>query len=292
MKQIKLWLLCDGDRVADSLRELANAVEESENQLHHFETPYADAEIDWDHQDDDEEEEEAAGAEPAYEKSYRTFRSELLKDIKALITAASPQVKALDVNELLQEDLVEKIVKYHTPKDYPANFVLFRFALDKGESLSATGYDIDSDGEWEFEENDLSVVELSDIRKLLGAVRDGADSGDWTVSKDGDVTVAEYRHLGYYNDTEDLRDCTGLSDEEIIQMMLSKEGAFHEAAPGETSTLEEIRSRQAGRKDSVARVGDYLVVNQTKDIEDPDAALAGDNPDSPVFVDIYQLIKD
>ena len=291
MKQIKLWLLCDEDRVADSLRELANAVEESENQLHHFETPYADAEIDWDHQDDGEEEEDPAGAEPAYEKSYRTFRSELLKDIKDLITAASPRVKTLDVNELLQEDLVEKIGKYHTPKDYPANFVLFRFALDEGGSLSATGYDIDSDGEWEFEEGDLTVVELSDIRKLLGAVRDGADSGDWTVGEDGDVTVAQYRHLGYYNDTEDLRDCTGAPDGEIVRMMLSKEGAFHEADSGETSTLEEIRDRLAGKHPAV-RVGEYLVVNQTKDIEDPDAALAGDDPESPVFVDIYQLVKD
>ena len=73
--------------------------------------------------------------------------------------------------------------------------------------------------------------------------------------------------------------------------MLDKEGAFHEADTGETSTLEKIRDRLAGKHPAV-RVGEYLVVNQTKDIEDPDAALAGDDPDSPVFVDIYQLVKD
>ena len=47
MEQVKITILCDKGHVADSLREIANAVEENENEPTHYETEHVDAEFDW-----------------------------------------------------------------------------------------------------------------------------------------------------------------------------------------------------------------------------------------------------
>lgn len=48
-EQVNLTILCDKGFVADSLRQLANAIEESEEKVEHFETARCDAEIDYDY---------------------------------------------------------------------------------------------------------------------------------------------------------------------------------------------------------------------------------------------------
>ena len=218
---------------------------------------------------------------------------ELPKKIIGILREILPEgTTRLDLSELLTEsNLVEGIWKFYTPKDYPGNFRLETFtAADYG--LTVEGHDTDDDSEYTFSEYDFETDEYIKIYERLVEVKAMLTDGTLRIDEDGTVHEALYRHLGYYNDTEDLRAMTGVSDEEIVQMMLRKEGAFHECDHGDELTLEEINDQWEDRKNFVEKVGDYLVVNEIKTIEDPGSAFAEDDPDSPVFVDIYQLITD
>lgn len=111
----------------------------------------------------------------AYESVSSQYRYLLLTIIKDLLSDVLhiPLGKALDISAIVNEGYFDPIGKYTTPKDCPANFILYSFGLDKDGKLTVDGYDYnDSDHEWTFSEYDFSVSELDEILSVLEGVQE------------------------------------------------------------------------------------------------------------------------
>ncbi len=125
----------------------------------------------------------------AYEKLASVYRKELLVTIKNLLKYINPSDERhyLDVEEYYTDGAYDRIGKYCTPKDYPANYSLGIFYISN-ELLCIEGSDIDDDREWEFGEHDLDIDELREIHDLLERVVEDVDNGDYYVHSSGMLT--------------------------------------------------------------------------------------------------------
>ena len=231
------------------------------------------------------------------------YTTALLVEIKEILrTFLTDERSKLNISEIIEEYFGE-IGKYETPKDYPANYILKRFCLRNNESFYAEGDDIDNpDGEWTFYEKDFTVSELEDILDGLRVIRCYMKRGFLRIDDEGNVKIARYRHVGYYNDTEDLAYFTGKDAEEIVSSMEKNEGHFYMTSDdGEELTANKLecdfndgkhRAANGGQTYSFIRNGKYLVVNEILSIKDPAAAFKEIDPDSGTFIDIYVRVDD
>ena len=125
----------------------------------------------------------------AFEQAVELYRKELLTTIKNLLKYINPSDERhyLDVEEYYTDGAHDRIGKYCTPKDYPANYSLGIFYISNG-LLCIEGSDIDDDREWEFGEHDLDIDELREIHDLLERVVEDVDNGDYYVHSSGMLT--------------------------------------------------------------------------------------------------------
>lgn len=231
------------------------------------------------------------------------YSAALLAKIKEFLVFLLPEgASTLDVSELYEESYFDRIGKYETPRDYPANYILNRFGLEDGH-LFAEGDDVDDpDREWTFSEYDFTVGELEEILHILEAIPNDIKKGFFHIGSKGKVKIARYRHIGYYNDTEDLAYLTGKDTEEIISSMEKNEGHFYTTSDDEEDlTADKLeydfndgkyRAANGGQTYSFIRNGKYLVVNEILSILDPAAAFKNNDPDSGTFIDIYVRVDD
>lgn len=121
----------------------------------------------------------------AYDKLESIYRKELTKVITSQLAYLNPNSEShrISIEEFYNEGLWGRICKYCTPKDYPANFSFNSFFVNKKGHICIDAEDIDSDGEWTFDEDDLEIDELELINSLLEEVIEAVDSGEWTIDE-------------------------------------------------------------------------------------------------------------
>lgn len=217
----------------------------------------------------------------------------LLEEIKRILhKLICGHTGVINVTELYQEDLLERIAKYETPKDEAGNFVLESFGFDKRGRFIVTGTELYDDvSEFTFTEDAFTVDELAEIHWLLTEIEKGLAEGRYMFENGGYLVEARYRKLGYYNDSEDLRAFADKNAEEIFTAMVMGEGHFYRSEEDDNVTVEDLREKDPeGRTVELACDAGIIVVNGAKGLSRE--ALEKDDPDSPVFIDIYELDND
>lgn len=245
----------------------------------------------------------ASNFSAAYHTMENIYKAALIREIKAAIRSLIPEGPgSVDLLEAFEESFFDYICKYETPKDYPANYRLSRFGIDRSGKFFAEGDDVDdSDREYTFSEYDFTTEELEIILDIIGQVPDDIRKGFLRLDGDGKVRPAVYRHLGYYNDTEDLRAFIGKDPEDIVAAAQKGEGKFYRCSDDNGKTVSDLeyeynegkhRRPDGNQSWSVVRGGRYIVLNGVEELDDPVSELGEDDPDSGVFIDIYELEED
>ena len=127
-----------------------------------------------------------------YNDICKKYKQALLKRIKETLAELTKDnaTRRLDVSEYYFGECYERICKYCTPKDYPGNFCLTIFDIEKNK-LSVTGLDVDNDDEYDFGEYDLEVEELAEINDLLDDLSESIENNEYTVDNDGNLNNTE-----------------------------------------------------------------------------------------------------
>ena len=156
----------------------------------------------------------------------------------------------------------------------------------------------------------LNIPEMLDLIKPLGeghpdavqmaktiqTVKDALVDGRFFNDARNDgvyIKEAKYRHIGYYNDLDDLLAFGPLDDAVIAIKAANGEGHFYAVDSYVPYSYEEIISRiDDGKKCSRTRWGKYFVVNNARPVLKELRKLKKPDPDCSVFIDVYELVKD
>ena len=141
---------------------------------------------------DNKVKEELKKLEKSFNAAYNKYEKALLDAIKDLLTNTFhiPSERSLNLREIIWEGYFDAIGKYETPRDYPGNYILYGFGLDKDGNLAVDSFDQDdSDREWSFSEYDFTAAELNEILSVLLSVADFVEGG--TLNIDDDFCVTE-----------------------------------------------------------------------------------------------------
>lgn len=246
--------------------------------------------------DDDETLREYNEKEKAYNRARQELHEAALKEIRRLIRSISPTNGiAVNIQVVYDESYLERICKYYTAKDYPGNYCLKVFAIDQTGKFFINADDIDDDSSIMFNEKDFSTDELVEIRDALMEIHRLIQQKYLYLKTDGILRETRFRHIGYYKDFEDLKFLCQKDGEEIVSDMKAGFGhfyRFYKMDDGEEFSLDNLENgKTAGSRKGLNFLtgdGNYFVVNQTNPEEDYNV----EQPDSPVFIDIYEKIEE
>lgn len=230
--------------------------------------------------------------EKAYNRARQEFHEAALKEIRRLIRSISPTNGiAVNIQKAYDESYLERICKYYTAKDYPGNYCLKVFAIDQTGKFFINADDIDDDSSIMFDEKDFSTDELVEIRDALVKIHRLIRQKYFYLKADGILRETRFRHIGYYNDFEDLKFLCQKDGEEIVSDMKAGFGHFYKVDDGEEFSLNNLENGiTADRRRGLTFLtgdGKHFVIDQTNPEEDYNV----EQPDSPVFIDIYERIE-
>lgn len=243
--------------------------------------------------DDNETLKEYNEKEKAYNRARQELHEAALKEIRRLIRSISP-TNGIAVNTQMayDESYLERICKYYTANDYPGNYCLKVFAIDQTGKFFINADDIDDDSSIMFDEKDFSTDELVEIRDALVEIHRLIQQKYLYLKADGILLETRFRHIGYYNDFEDLKFLCQKDGEGIVSDMKAGFGHFYKVDDGEEFSLDNLENgKTAERRRGLTFLtgdGNYFVVDQTN----PEENYNVEQPDSPVFIDIYERIED
>lgn len=213
----------------------------------------------------------------AYRKIKNDYAASLLSLIKGQIRALCPDTAhQIDIADPVEEDYFDRIGKYDTPRDYPANYILLAFGIQNGR-LYVTGRDVDDrDREDTFSEYDLTVEELEQIHFLLLDLKDYIDEGYFLVRPDGTVMVRRLRHIGSFPMGLSSVPLSGMTTDEIGSAVATAAlGDFVPSSDGDETTPYELE-----------REGRFL--NKSTDRR----FVVTENTDSPASTHVYEFIDE
>lgn len=242
--------------------------------------------------DDDETLKEYNKKKKAYNRARQELHEAALKEIRRLIRSISPTNGiAVNIQIAYDEFYLERICKYYTAKDYPGNYCLKVFAIDQTGKFFINADDIDDDSSIMFDEKDFSTDELVEIRDALVKIHRLIQQKYFYLKADGILRETRFRHIGYYNDFEDLKFLCQKDGEEIVSDMKAGFGHFYKVDDGEEFSLNNLENGiTADRRRGLTFLtgdGKHFVIDQTNPEEDYNV----EQPDSPVFIDIYERIE-
>ena len=110
------------------------------------------------------------------------YRDLLLKGCREILS----RIKKVSIHEALSDELLQGILKYDIPKDYPAAFILEVYELnEESGKMEITGVDgFGNSGPYCFVEDSLSIAELEDIHCQLKAIESYIKDDGYIIGED------------------------------------------------------------------------------------------------------------